>query len=123
VPSTIERPASPAVRRRGAVGAVIGTAVLGSLLSPVVAALEDGRRADLVVVNDSPYDLGVRLTGADGAVLHVAHVRRVTTRVVRDVLHPGGPLEVTWTHEGRPVASVLVPEGEQLSPPPALRGG
>jgi hypothetical protein len=123
VPGTIERPVSPAVRRRGAFGSVIGVAVVASLLAPVVAALEDGRRVDLVVVNDSPYDLGVRLTSADGDVLHVAHVRRVTTRVVRDVLHPGGVLEVTWTYEGRPVASALVAEGEQLSPPADLRGG
>lgn len=123
MPGTIERPVSPAVRGRGALGSAVGIAVLLSLFLPLADVLEDGRRVDLVVVNDSPYDLGVELTRPDGSVLHVGHVRRVTTRVLRDVLHPGGDLEVRWTYEGAVVATAIVPEGEQLSPPDDLWSG
>lgn len=122
MPGTIERPVSPAVRRRSAVGGAVGIGILISLLLPVADALEDGGRVDLVVVNDSPYDLGVQIARPGGAVLHVAHVRRVTTRILREVLHTGGDLEVIWTHEGEVVATEVVPEGEQLSPPDDLRG-
>lgn len=122
MPATIHRPSAPAARRRGAAGATIVGALLVSLALPIVDLLEDRRRVDLVIVNDSPYDLGVRLRRADGAVLHVAHVKRVTTRVVRDVLHPGGEVEVIWTHQGRPVAATSAPDGAQLSPPEDLSG-
>ena len=123
MPTTIRRPSAPAARRRGAAGATFVGVFLVSLALPLVDLLEDERRVDLVIVNDSPYDLGVQLRRPDGGALHVAHVKQVSTRVVRDVLHPGGDVEVLWTFHGRPVASTSAPEGAQLSPPDDLSGG
>jgi hypothetical protein len=120
VPTTIQRPHVPATRRSSALWAVVAGLLLLGLVAPLVSTLEDGRRARLVVVNDSPHDLGVRIDRPGGGVLHVAHVDRATTRVIEEVLHPGGDLEVVWTREGRVVGTTRVAEGADLTPPDAV---
>ena len=114
MPTTIERPAAGTDRRRRGIGAVIGALAATAALVPLALALEDGGRADLVVVNETDLDLGVELRRPDGARLPVAHLRAGSRRVVVDVLHGGGDLDVVWTHGGREVGRASVAHGDDL---------
>lgn len=121
MPTTIERPATGTDRRRRGIGAAVGAIAAIAALVPLATALEDGGRVDLQFVNTTEHDVGARVTGPSGGVLPVVHVEAGSSRFVADLLHDGGDLEVTWTIEGRAVATTTVSEGDDATVPADIR--
>lgn len=117
MPATIERPAARTDRRRRGIGAFIGALAATAALVPLALALDDGGRVGLVVVNGTDLDLGVELRRPDGARLPVVHVKADSRRVVEEVLHDGGDLDVVWTHDGQEVGRASVAPGQDLVAP------
>ena len=122
MPATMERPAATAQRRRRTFGTAIGCLVAAAALVPLAVTLEDESRTDLVLVNSTGSDLGVLVPRPGGSVLHVAHLRAGSRRVVLDVLHPGGEVEVVWTLAGKEIGRTTVAEGEDVVAPEGLDG-
>lgn len=121
MPATMERPTGTTERRRRAIGAAVGAVALAAGLVPLAGLLDDGGRVDLRIENPTEQPVGVTITGPSGGVLHVAHLGPASTRLVVDLLHDGGDLDVTWTVDGRPVATSTVPAGDDAVVPPDLR--
>jgi hypothetical protein len=99
MPDTLTRDAAP--RNRAPIRASVAGAVLAAaLFLPVMAVAGDGARADVTVVNDTEWDLGVTLVHDDGSRLPVATIGAGRTRTVEEVLVPGDTWRLAWDVDG-----------------------
>jgi hypothetical protein len=107
MPDTLTRPVTLHRRTTGPL-AVLLAIVLAGTTAPLLSILDDGRRENLTVANESDWIIGVELVSDSGSRMPLATIDPRTTASIDDVLSPGRTWRVRWTFEGREQAVTTV---------------